>query len=508
MLMTEFAPIRMTKYLIAALVALTLAVGTTTPTQTRAGGEEILGAIILLGAACAVSGACKGKNKRKKNANAGRSAGPTDAAALDKSQRRLIQEGLASAGFYSGAIDGSFGKGTRQSIRNYQASVGEKANGVLTGAQINRLAAMSPAYASLPADSPLLFETDLARDVDKEGVRSIQASLNNMGYVAGPEDGAMGGKTRSAITAYKLDRSLPGGPIPTGRLLSHMTGVAFAGAGAGAVGGAEDGERLALAEDGALGADQGRAKVETETLSREVVAEPTEAVAPGLPLNFEILGMRPGMSRRSIESLAAEALEGDIHIATGTAEQFGGAGALTLGHVVSQDAWPTPGTQQLVSFYDAEAPGEGAVAIFRTIMMPEDATEEDFQRETVPALLEAYGADGLIDGTLTWIGDGPRRMMARADGATLAACGTLRLRDVPGAVTGADVGWDAGKAPVIDADTVATTTADCGDVLSVHFADHAIHVGLWDANRAAAALVEAGAVASEEPVKKLPKVKF
>jgi len=493
---------------LSMLVALALAFGSLTPAPARAGSEDLVKALIVIGAACAISGACTGKNKRKRTARSMQPGGgyAVDAVAMTKPQRRLIQEGLRSVGFYGGTIDGSFGKGTRTAIRKYQASVGDKITGVLTGPQINTLAALSPAYASLPSNSVALFETDIARDTDKEELRRLQGELNRLGFNAGAEDGAMGGKTRAAIASYKTTAGLPGGPVPSRRLLARLDGVAY------------DAPRLAVGESklamlaDETATDQGSAAFGEETLSRSAIVEPAPVVALHTPLSFEILDMRPGLSRRSIESMSAETLEGDIHIATGTAEQIGGSGALTLGHVVTQDAWPAPGSQQIVSLFDSRAPGEGAVAIFRTVLMPDDATIEDFQREVVPGLIEAYGTNGLIEGTLVWVGDGKRRAMARADGTTLADCGALHLTGLPRDADGAAVGWDAGGAPRLDAATSNSVRANCGDVLSVRFTDHAIQFSLWDSARLAAEPVDDAIAGAAEGDKiadpKLPKIKF
>ena len=225
------------KFMVAALAALALATGSMTPTQTRAGTEELLGAIVVIGAACAISGKCSGKNRKKGGRSAGARGGQGgygDAVALNRQQARLIQEGLASQGYYTGAIDGALGKGSRQAIRTYQSATGAKVTGVLTGEQINTLAALSPSYAGLPPNSPALFEVDIARDTNRDELRTIQAGLNAKGYNAGPVDGSMGGKTRTAIAAYKADHGLPGAPIPSRRLIARcIASTATTGSSAG-----------------------------------------------------------------------------------------------------------------------------------------------------------------------------------------------------------------------------------------------------------------------------------
>lgn len=55
--------------------------------------------------------------------------------ALDGAQRRRLQEALKWEGFYTSAIDGSFGPGTRNAMGSYQAAKGYEATGILTTRQ-------------------------------------------------------------------------------------------------------------------------------------------------------------------------------------------------------------------------------------------------------------------------------------------------------------------------------------------------------------------------------------
>ncbi len=58
---------------------------------------------------------------------------------LSAADRRKVQEGLKSAGAYSGAIDGAIGPGSRRAIAQWQRANGEAATGFLTGAQVRKL---------------------------------------------------------------------------------------------------------------------------------------------------------------------------------------------------------------------------------------------------------------------------------------------------------------------------------------------------------------------------------
>ncbi|WP_026987977.1 peptidoglycan-binding domain-containing protein [Fodinicurvata fenggangensis] len=54
-------------------------------------------------------------------------------------------------------------------------------------------------------------------------VREVQTQLNRLGYEAGPEDGLMGSRTRSAIRAYQEDEGLLVTGQPSRSLLNHIS---------------------------------------------------------------------------------------------------------------------------------------------------------------------------------------------------------------------------------------------------------------------------------------------
>ena len=86
-------------------------------------------------------------------------AAPQDASgveaslALDRSTRRLIQQGLRNEGFDPGTPDGLFGPRTRAAIREWQQSRGASPTGYVNGAEAELLraaAAPSPAVPEAP----------------------------------------------------------------------------------------------------------------------------------------------------------------------------------------------------------------------------------------------------------------------------------------------------------------------------------------------------------------------
>jgi len=444
----------------------------TRPAAADRHGKVIVGGLIAGLIACAASSRCGGGDKKSSGGGGGDSRSPSDAVAMTREQRIYVQQGLASLGFYSGAIDAVFGNGTRNSIRNYQSSIEARRTGVLTGEQINDLVAAAPFYAAMEADDPRLFKADLARDLDKGELRRLQALLNDMGYNAGPEDGAWGGKTRAAVAAYKRDDDLPGAALPTRRLLARLEGVehspAFANDEAGNF-------------DGAPMRDQGNAVV--------AVTDPEEGpmeVAPGVVRNFDIAGMRVGITREEFAEIVEEEVGGDIVFDEATAASFGGDGVMSLAIQATTRNWPkTSGEaapEQFVALYEEDLPEFGALAIFRTILMSEAVTPEVFQSVLVPRLIENYGVDGKVSDRLMWIGDAEALAAADNSPAALAACGELRTTSIPRDKSAADTVWSKGGGSLVDTDSLGSVTRRCGDVLTVDYVENTVRIGLWNSD--------------------------
>ncbi|MEQ9814212.1 MAG: peptidoglycan-binding domain-containing protein [Azospirillaceae bacterium] len=92
----------------------------------------------------------------------------------------------------------------------------------------------SPLAALIRVDNRVLVLVDqdrgtfwlLERPVHDEDARPIQRALNEAGYDAGPVDGDLGPRTRTAIAAYLADRlelgAPPGQGVVTERLMSEL----------------------------------------------------------------------------------------------------------------------------------------------------------------------------------------------------------------------------------------------------------------------------------------------
>lgn len=472
------------------------------PSQARADGKALVKGAAAVMIICALGGCGGAKASKKKRSGGSKSSssrtapkGPSDAIAMSKPQKMMIQEGLAARGFYSGAIDGLVGRGTRTSIRNWQTAMGYGVTGVLTGAQINELVAASSSYAMFPASDPRLFEADIAPDLDREALKTLQAKLNALGYDAGPVDGSFGPSTRRAIAAYKADSGLLGEAIPTRRLLAHVEGGDFV-----------DESAPVLAKATASG-EQGDMALEAEMASSvdaamTTPALPTEEVASASVLYFEVAGMRLGMLQDEIAEVAELELEGDFRVASAAADAFDGSGLFTEAQYVVQDSWPQPGSNFVASFHDEALPELGAVAIYRSVILPDGLTVEQVEKAILPDLIEAYGREGLVEDTMTFVGSDTARTAARRSIAVLDTCGAPAISVLDTATPADATDWTTYNGLKVDPASLDTATESCGNVLKISFDEKRLDFMLWDSDL----MAEHGGTATDAVA--IPKIKF
>ncbi|HHS94203.1 MAG TPA: hypothetical protein ENK63_02530, partial [Rhodobacterales bacterium] len=389
---------------LALFLAAALALATAAPQPAEAQGRKLgraIGAVIVGGALlCATNPAACGARGSGRRAGGG---GPVDAIALDQTQAMWVQEGLRATGFYFGAIDGAIGAGTRGSIREYQAAVGDAATGALTGEQINDLVALSPTFTPLANDPVQMFNADLANDLGRDGVYQLQVALNAAGYNAGVPDGAFGGNTRNAIAAYKASRGLPGASVASRRLLAQMTG-----------GAAPQPAGLYLVAQGTMPAPVTDQAGVSSVPSEEVATPaPSPVAVPAPDLTFDLLGVTLGLHEPEVKAALSVDYGTSFPYETAPKDAFGGNDKLTTAGLAVQPAWPTPGSEQMLALYDATRRELGAIAIFRLIKMPEGIDQEAFEAQVLPGIIEKYGADAMFGNGRVWIGGGAARTEAR-----------------------------------------------------------------------------------------------
>jgi peptidoglycan hydrolase-like protein with peptidoglycan-binding domain len=120
---------------------------------------------------------------------------------------KSVEQALDVRGYEVGPIDGKVTTQTTSAVRTYQSDAGLTVDGRIDG---NLLTALQKGQSNLDT----MTRAQL--------VQSIQTSLNQRGYNAGPADGVFGPSTRRAILVYQGDASLPLTGEASRQLLTHL----------------------------------------------------------------------------------------------------------------------------------------------------------------------------------------------------------------------------------------------------------------------------------------------
>ncbi len=133
-----------------------------------------------------------------------------------------LQNALTQLGYYESAIDGVYGKGTRTSVKAFQAENGLAADGVagpatlakiaeLTGIHIGDTPSSGDTGTDKPATGSGLFGgvyTTIQYGMKGERVRVLQKALNALGFDVGKVDGDFGTGTYLAVKAFQKHQGL------------------------------------------------------------------------------------------------------------------------------------------------------------------------------------------------------------------------------------------------------------------------------------------------------------
>ncbi|MBQ7455930.1 MAG: peptidoglycan-binding protein [Clostridia bacterium] len=125
---------------------------------------------------------------------------------------RQLQARLQELGYYSGALDGEFGSGTRAAVEAFQRQNGLEADGIagdstlalLYSSQAQPFVATSTPEPATP--TPAI--TTLSTGAQGEEVKRLQTRLQELGYYSGAIDGDFGKGTKSAVVAFQRQHGL------------------------------------------------------------------------------------------------------------------------------------------------------------------------------------------------------------------------------------------------------------------------------------------------------------
>ena len=130
---------------------------------------------------------------------------------------RAVQRELAARGFDGGPADGTANDKTKAAITAYQKAQGLPITGVATDELLRHILLGTPAQPA-GATGSVAAKAAHADSNDASNVKVVQQVLADLGYAPGPVDGALGGATARAISAFQHDRKMP----ETGRISPEL----------------------------------------------------------------------------------------------------------------------------------------------------------------------------------------------------------------------------------------------------------------------------------------------
>jgi peptidoglycan hydrolase-like protein with peptidoglycan-binding domain len=130
---------------------------------------------------------------------------------------RAVQRELAARGFDVGPADGTPSQKTNAAISAYQKAQGLPVTGVATDDLLRHILLGAPAQPAGATGSVAAKGTQ-AESKGVSNIKVVQKVLADLGYSPGPVDGALGGATTRAISAFQHDRKMP----ETGRISPEL----------------------------------------------------------------------------------------------------------------------------------------------------------------------------------------------------------------------------------------------------------------------------------------------
>lgn len=118
-----------------------------------------------------------------------------------------IQNLLQAKGFYSGAVDGSWGPNTARAADKFRREHGLEVN---AGLDIELLRALNEHRAAVPKlpSAALSRSSGVPLHAGTEAIRALQRELSQKGHEAGAVDGVWGENTRQALRDFQRNHGL------------------------------------------------------------------------------------------------------------------------------------------------------------------------------------------------------------------------------------------------------------------------------------------------------------
>lgn len=137
---------------------------------------------------------------------------------------RAVQRELAARGFDVGPVDGTPSAKMSAAISAYEKAHDLPVTGTATD-ELLRHILLGDSVERSGATGSVTAKTNAAKAGQPAKVKAVQQLLADLGYSPGPVDGAVGGATTRAISAFEHDRKLPETGTITPELLSELARV-------------------------------------------------------------------------------------------------------------------------------------------------------------------------------------------------------------------------------------------------------------------------------------------
>ena len=120
---------------------------------------------------------------------------------------RELQQALLDLGYYEGVVDGQYGDGTTQAVKQFQAQHGLADDGLAGEATLSLLYS-SAAQIYVPTPTPSPTPSVIKKGEHSDRVMAVQERLQELGYYTGVIDGQFGSGTEEAVRLFQHQNGL------------------------------------------------------------------------------------------------------------------------------------------------------------------------------------------------------------------------------------------------------------------------------------------------------------